>query len=400
VAAENDQLRKLRAARNPDKKEIADLKATRDQNLKDIDNLVSAHRLLVKGFSEEKKGLIDLSKQYQDASTKLDTAKQTLDDAKKQRDDAIASFTNQYSTLPNITPESDNQLGDYTAALQNQVNAVAAYQSTLDQLRQLGLDDKTYQKLLQEGTADQQFAEQLLAGGATAIQGLNTLDAQLDAASQTLAQHAGLSLYQAGVEAAQGVVNGLESKQSEIYKAMEKIAEKMIKALKKKLKIKSPSQVFAELGRFTLQGFSDGIDLNANIATKSAENIGDNVVKAMRSSIDRINDMALANLDMDPTITPILDLSNVEKQAKKLADLTNVTPITAASSFDQASLISVAQQAAQQASPSNTDAAVAQAAAQIVFEQNNYSPESLSPAEIYRLTKNQLAQAKSLLGVA
>jgi hypothetical protein len=36
----------------------------------------------------------------------------------------------------------------------------------------------------------------------------------------------------------------------------------------------------------------------------------------------------------------------------------------------------------------------------IKFEQNNYSPESLSTADIYRKTRNQLAMAKEELAVA
>jgi len=35
-----------------------------------------------------------------------------------------------------------------------------------------------------------------------------------------------------------------------------------------------------------------------------------------------------------------------------------------------------------------------------VFEQNNYSPESLSEIEIYRQTKNQLSQLKSALSLS
>jgi hypothetical protein len=34
----------------------------------------------------------------------------------------------------------------------------------------------------------------------------------------------------------------------------------------------------------------------------------------------------------------------------------------------------------------------------VTFEQNNYSPESLTPTEVYRQTNNQLSQIKQALG--
>ena len=99
-------------------------------------------------------------------------------------------------TLPDIVKTDANgdpvdQVVTYQNALTTQANAVAAYQTTLQQLRKLGLDDATYQKLLSEGTADQEFASQLLSGGKTAVTGLNKLDTQLQTVSKNLASQAG-----------------------------------------------------------------------------------------------------------------------------------------------------------------------------------------------------------------
>jgi hypothetical protein len=70
--------------------------------------------------------------------------------------------------------------------------------------------------------------------------------------------------------------------------------------------------------------------------------------------------------------------------------LTGIVPIT---SLQQASTIS-AEQAAQ------ADlTAVSPIGTSVKFEQNNYSPESLSEIEIYRQTKNQISQLKSVLAL-
>ena len=57
-------------------------------------------------------------------------------------------------------------------------------------------------------------------------------------------------------------MNGLSSKKSALHKAIEDLADEMLNTLKAKLKIKSPSEAFAEIGRYSMagmaKGFSDG----------------------------------------------------------------------------------------------------------------------------------------------
>jgi radical SAM superfamily enzyme with C-terminal helix-hairpin-helix motif len=102
----------------------------------------------------------------------------------------------------------------------------------------------------------------------------------------------------------------------------------------------------------------------------------------------------MSELNPNPVITPILDLTLVRSQAAELGNLTNVTPITAAASYGQAALISAQQRTIQEEQVDS-----APTGASVVFEQNNYSPESLSEIEIYRQTKNQLSQLKSALAI-
>ena len=92
-------------------------------------------------------------------------------------------------------------------------------------------------------------------------------------------------------------------------------------------------------------------------------------------------------------ITPVLDISQVKKDAKGLPALTNVTPITAATSYGQAAT------SLGHTTGAGGDGQAAAGRTTFNFEQNNYSPEALSDVEIYRKTKNQLGQLKSVLGV-
>jgi tape measure domain-containing protein len=324
IASENDHLKELRSARKPDVDAIDKVKDAITANKKALQELVNAHVTLTSGLKAQKTELSGLADQYVEVTKKLDDATKALETAQKARDDATASMTDQYATLPEIVMtdsegnpiDPQTQLSNYLLGLQNQATAVNSYNATLEQLRKLGLDDATYQKLLRDGPADQAFANQLLAGGKTAVNSLNTLDTQLYNVSANLATNASRNLYQAGVEAAQGLVNGLSAKQNELRKAMEKIATEMIKAIKKKLHIRSPSKVFAEVGRFSAEGLAEGLVASSKSVSDAAGAVGSDAVTAMQKSMRNISDKLSANIDTNPTITPILDLTQFQKDAQ------------------------------------------------------------------------------------
>jgi tape measure domain-containing protein len=442
IATEQDKLDKLRAAKKPDMQAIKDTQKVIAENQALLDRSTAAHAALIGKLKSQRVELSGLANEYDKVSVKLKKAQDALAAIVKIRDDAIRDFKAQYSASPEIsgpmvqeiadsraaikaeqdklaelqksgnsTPEqiaaqynaiaeaqakfdtlvsgkvlnaegtAVDQLATYVQSLKTQADTVAAYSSTLDQLRKLGLDDATYQKLLSEGPADQAFASQLLAGGKTAVASLNTLDKNLATVSGTLATHAAKNLYQAGVDSAAGIVKGLESKRVAIRNKMSNIAQDIINTLKKELKIKSPSQVMADLAGYAMEGFAKGIFDNSKIMRNAVSDTVKDTMDALRASMKKST--SVNGLELQPVITPVLDLSLVRAASGKLAQLTDVT------SYAQASAISTEQLAAEEA------AKAAASGTSIKFEQNNYSPESLSEVEIYRQTKNQLSQLRA-----
>ena len=399
IAEEEKKLAELRDAKKPDAKAIAEVQKVIEENQRLLAQSTAGHKLLTGALKDEKAELIKLSDDYVSVSNKLNAAKDVLANAIKTRDDAIKGWQDQYATLPDIvTKDAEGNavdaLANYMGALKNQADAVGAYQSTLAQLRKLGLDDATYQKLLKEGTADQEFASQLLAGGKTAVQGLNTLDKQLTVEAAKLAKQGGKNLYQAGVDSALGLVNGLKSQQKKLVDAIDILADEIVAAFKKKLAIKSPSGVFAELGTYVMMGLAKGIAGSTKLVADAFDGATQDALNAMKSSMSNISDVVASHLDVNPVITPVLDLTQVRTQAQELGALTRVTPITAAASYGQASIIS-----AQQLTAQGEEAATSIGGTHVTFEQNNYSPESLTEIEIYRQTKNQLSLLKSSLAL-
>jgi hypothetical protein len=104
--------------------------------------------------------------------------------------------------------------------------------------------------------------------------------------------------YGNGIRAAQGIVDGLESKQAAIEKQMKKIAKAMIKAVKDELKIKSPSRVFMELAKMTMDGWAGGL-------VDGAKDVVDAVRDTARDIIDAASSpLTMAAMQFEPTVTP------------------------------------------------------------------------------------------------
>lgn len=192
-----------------------------------------------------------------------------------------------------------------------------------------------------------------------------------------------------------GMVGGFKDLGDRAVDAIKDVIGALPKKAQKLLGIHSPSTVFATIGRQTMDGLTQGITIGGagseTAVTKATTRLIDAAQKTLSTVPDQLGNM----MDLDPVITPVLDLSSVEKSAAQLDTLT--TPqITATATLSQATATS---QEVSSVSKAASDAAATAGGTTFEYTQNNYSPEALSDTEIYRQTKNHLSQVKSALGV-
>lgn len=194
-----------------------------------------------------------------------------------------------------------------------------------------------------------------------------------------------------GKNVIKGIVNGLNSLKNKIKEALLKIIGVGIDAIKKFLKIKSPSRVFYEIGDYMGLGLIGGIDDMSGDVSKSTQNLGKSALDGMKTAMQGLNDALDSDLNTNPTITPVLDLSDVEKNSRKMEDMFNASSIKAGieGSYDSASKAMNSENNETQKKPTEYN-----------FIQNNYSPKALSEIEIYRRTHNQLRFHSSMLNMA
>lgn len=393
IDALQKRLQTLESARKKNYTAISQVRSEISQLTTERAKEQAALNLTNTGLTKQHTLLDQLDTKYQSVTSSLKTAETALANAIKTRDDYNTKITQQYDAAPAFT--SSTTIEAYDASLQDQIQKTQDFANTLQSLRKLGLSDAAYQELLSEGIGALPIAQQLLAQGKTGVNQINALDAQLQTVSANLGKTASTDLYQAAVNSAQGLVDGLQKQQAALEKEMETLADAMVNAIKKKLGIHSPSTVFAEVGGFSAAGLAQGLVNMSGIVEDSATAVGTNAVTAMQKSLANLSTMVTDNMQIQPTITPVLDLSGVKKTASQIGTMLASQPLSVQASYLKAQNASagyMANQSAADNTPTNVKPPQA-----VTFNQYNSSPVALSPADIYRQTKNQLSTARGYL---
>ena len=368
---------------------IAKTKAELALALAEQKKLDAAYLTISKQRKAQEAQLIALGGQYEVTKQKLEDAQKAYVDAVKVRDDYAKSITDKYSVLPTL--DATTSLDEYFDAIRKATEDNIKFKATLDQLRKLGLDDTSYKKFLEQGTAVQPFLDQLLASGGSTIAELNKIDSSLSDSATSLGKTASEELYQAGVNAAKGLVDGLEANLKTITDKMKSIGKAIADELKKELGIKSPSRVFMEIGKFTVLGLANGMEKNNNVIDLQARRLGKTAVDGLRDSMSGLGAVLSGDMELQPVIAPVLDLSSFRKDAAGINDILAPKDIAPTTSSQTAKSISAEQKIQQDM---KAQQAADNAGTVIQLEQNNYSPKALSTADIYRQTKNQLSVVK------
>lgn len=193
----------------------------------------------------------------------------------------------------------------------------------------------------------------------------------------------------AGDQLVNGLIQGVKNGRSKAIQAAYNVALSMIMAARLALDINSPSKKFAEIGKYSVLGLVKGLVDNSGLADDAAYNVGERAIESLKSSIRKIADVVNADLDTQPTIRPVLDLSNVRSGTARLNAMVSNAQAIAISDSRKAREYSDTVQ--------NGNDASANTGNTYQFTQNNYSPKALSRPEIYRQTKNQFAAMKEVL---
>lgn len=130
-------------------------------------------------------------------------------------------------------------------------------------------------------------------------------------------------MFDAGGDNASGFSNGVASPSAlkSAYDAGWKLGKKAEQGERDASKSRSPSRVFIELGKYLSQGLAIGITRYSDLAKDAAFDMTEGTTREVKSLLDRVSGIINERYDFNPTITPVIDLSNVETGVSQMSSM-------------------------------------------------------------------------------
>lgn len=213
-------------------------------------------------ISSGSKKLLALANRETKVAAQLKAAQKRLTSQIEARNKLAADVRNSVLESGNITSMDGPATADTIInTLTARVAQAQLFAKQLAALKKKGVRADLISQIATAGVEQGAASAAVLANASAAqVKQINGQQAALVKAAGAAGNTAGDAMYGAGIQAARGLVRGLQNEQKSIERQMLKIATGMQKAIRQALGIKSPSRVMAAIGRFIPQGLVRGID--------------------------------------------------------------------------------------------------------------------------------------------
>ena len=125
----------------------------------------------------------------------------------------------------------------------------------------------------------------------------------------------------AGKYLAVGIANGISANSGSASAAARSLAGNAAKASARRLEEKSPSKVGYKIGDYFGIGFTNGITDNIRNAGISSDALAESATKGLSNAVSKIATLIDSGIDTNPTIRPVLDLTEIQNGSAAMADL-------------------------------------------------------------------------------
>ena len=131
------------------------------------------------------------------------------------------------------------------------------------------------------------------------------------------------SFYNVGKYLVQGFASGIKENTFIAEVAASAMAKAAYKAAKEALDIHSPSKIFRKLGFAIPEGLAMGIDKLSYMVGNSVISMTKSAINGTKDAISHIASIVTNDIDAQPTIRPVLDLSDVRSGANAIGNMLN-----------------------------------------------------------------------------
>lgn len=162
--------------------------------------------------------------------------------------------------------------------------------------------------------------------------GVNSKHSEILKAGQLLgrAAHAGANdtriksqMTAAGKNLGDGLIIGINNKYWDVYWAAYDLGQAAVDGEKAGQDSQSPSKLTIKAGKWLGEGLVIGMGKMTRSVYNAGHNLGDSATNSISSTISKISDAINTDIDSQPTIRPVLDLSDVRSGASSINSLFN-----------------------------------------------------------------------------
>lgn len=242
-------------------------------------------------------------------------------------------------------------------------------------------------KFYEFNTVGQAVMTNLIAGIRSKDQTARDTFVQIVSRCLTSIRNKYTDFYNAGKYLVEGFADGITANTYLAEARARAMAAAAARAAERELDEHSPSKVGYRIGDFFGLAFVNAISDYADKSYKAGTNMAAAAKNGLSNAISKIREFVDGEMEVQPTIRPVLDLSEVRSSAGRL---------TAILSRSQAMKISSSMNRETTGEIQNGDGTPS-VGNSYSFVQNNYSPKALSRIDIYRQTKNQFSALKGLV---
>lgn len=242
-------------------------------------------------------------------------------------------------------------------------------------------------KFYEFNTVGQAVMTNLIAGIRSKDQTARDTFVQIVSGCLTAIRNKYTDFYNAGKYLVEGFADGITANTYLAEARARAMAAAAARAAERELDEHSPSKVGYRIGDFFGLAFVNAISDYADKSYKAGTNMAAAAKNGLSNAISKIREFVDGEMEVQPTIRPVLDLSEVRSGAGRL---------TAILSRSQAMKISSSMNRETTGEIQNGDGTPS-VGNSYSFVQNNYSPKALPRIDIYRQTKNQFSALKGLV---
>ena len=134
------------------------------------------------------------------------------------------------------------------------------------------------------------------------------------------------SFYNSGANLARGFANGISANSYMAAARASAMASAAASAARRALDEHSPSRVMYKIGDFAGQGFVNALRDYVSVSERVGSGVANSAISGLRDTLSSLGEAIDSDVDIVPTIRPVLDMSNVRSGLGVITGLSGLSP--------------------------------------------------------------------------